>query len=76
MGGSASRYRETSTAQDSTKPVSVSEPTVTLPQRTQYATSPPKGNTLASMTHFFGPVGSVASGAGKDLVTHTTNFLV
>ena len=68
--------REVATAQDSAKPVSVSEPAVTLPQRTRYATSLPKGNTLATMAHFFGPVGSAASGAGKGLVTRTTNFLV
>ena len=36
---------------------------MTLPQRTWYVTSPRKGNTLATVAHFFGPVGSAASGA-------------
>ena len=63
-----------STAQDSSKSVSVSEPVVTLPQRTWYVTSPPKSKTLATMTRFFGPVGSAASGAEKGLVTLTTHF--
>jgi hypothetical protein len=68
--------REVAKDQDSEKSVSVSEPSVTLPQRTRYVTSFPKENTLTTMSHFFGPVGSVSSGTGKGLVTHTTNFLV
>ena len=46
---------ESATAQVSSKPVSVPEPTVTLSHQTWYATSPRKGNTLATMTHVFGP---------------------
>ena len=67
--------REAATAQASSKLVSGSEPAVTLPQRTRYTTSPSKGNTLATMARFFGPVGSAASGAGKALVTRTTKFM-
>ena len=66
--------RETATVQVSTNPVSVSEPDVTLPQRTWFVTSPPKRKTLATIARFFGPVGSAVSGAGKDLVTLTTHF--
>ena len=52
--------REATTAQVSTKPVSVSEPDVTFSHRTWYPTSSPTGNTLATMARFFGPVGSAA----------------
>jgi len=51
------------------KPASVPEPGVTLPQQTRYAVSPQKGSKAVTMPHFFGPVGSTASGAGKGLVT-------
>jgi len=47
-----------------------------LPQQTRYAVSPQKGSTAVTMAHFFGPVGSTASGAGKGLVTRTKNSYV
>jgi len=58
-----------SSSQASAKPASVPEPGVTLPQQTWYAVSPQKGIKAVTMAHFFGPVGSTASGAGKGLVT-------
>ena len=67
---------ETTTTQVSTKSVSVSDPGVTLSDRTRYTTSSRKGNTLPTMTHSFGPVGSVVSGSGKGLVTLKTNLYV
>mmetsp|Transcript_41603 Transcript_41603/g.61184 ORF Transcript_41603/g.61184 Transcript_41603/m.61184 type:complete len:133 (-) Transcript_41603:750-1148(-) len=60
---------EASSSQTSAKPASVPEPGVTLPQQTRYAVSPQKGSKAVTMVHFFGPVGSTASGAGKGLVT-------
>ena len=60
---------EASRALSPAKPASVPEPTVTSTQRTRCATSP-------TMAHFFGPVGSTASGAGKGLVTLKTKLYV
>jgi len=67
---------EASSSQASANPASVPEPGVTLPQQTRYAVSPQKGSTAVTMAHFFGPVGSTASGAGKGLVTRTKNSYV
>ena len=72
-GGMADLLHETaleaSSSQASEKPASVPEPGVTLPQQTRYTVSPQKGSTAVTVPHFFGPVGSTASGAEKGLVT-------
>jgi len=60
---------EASSSEVSAKPASVPEPGVTLHQQTRYAVSPQKGRKEVTMAHFFGPVRSTASGAGKGLVT-------
>ena len=68
--------QETSTVQVSktSQASPVAGPPDTVPETKRYRTSPAKGTKLATMAHFFGPVGSSATGAGRGLVTRTRNL--
>ena len=64
----------TAQASETSQASLVRGPPDTVPEPKRYGTSPPKGTQLATMAHFFGPVGATATGAGRGLVTRTRHL--